>query len=80
MIDSRGRVVGIVTSCATDADGHQLGQAYVKLGHGKRGSELAVYAGSSRAKASDLASLSMGDRAPMPEPITVLTRFPKKRK
>lgn len=78
IVDSRGRVVGIVTSCSVDSDGNQLGQAYVKIGNRSIGNQLAVFAGSGRSKAADLSNLSIGDKAPMPEPITILRRFPKR--
>lgn len=78
IVDSRGRVVGIVTSCSVDSDGNQLGQAYVKIGNRSIGNQLAVFAGSGRSKAKDLSNLSIGDKAPMPEPITILRRFPKR--
>lgn len=78
IVDSRGRVVGIVTSCSIDTEGYQLGQAYLKKEFRKRGTQLAVYAGSARTKAGDFGNLRMGDRAPMPEPITILSRFPKR--
>jgi len=78
IIDTRGRVVGIVTSCSIDSEGYQLGQAYLKKDYRKRGTELGVFAGSARTRAKDFGSLNIGDRAPMPEPITTLTRFPKR--
>ena len=30
VVDERGRIIGIVTSCTPDSDGFQLGQAYLK--------------------------------------------------
>ena len=78
IVDARGRVVGIVTSCSIDRDGYQLGQVYLKKEFRKIGVQLAVFAGSSRAKATSLANLSMGDKTPMPEPVTILRRFPKR--
>ncbi len=78
VIDARGRVVGIVTSCSIDSEGYQLGQVYLKKEHRKRGTTLGVYAGSTRTRAGDFGSLRMGDRAPMPEPITILSRFPRR--
>ncbi len=79
IVDKRGRVVGIVTSCSMDGDGYQLGQAYVKLDFAKKDTALAVFAGSARAKNRDLSTLALGDKTPMPEPLTVLSRFPRRR-
>lgn len=78
IVDARGRVVGIVTSCSIDSDGYQLGHVYLKKEFRKMNTQLAVFAGSARAKMKDLSNMSLGDRAPMPEPITILRRFPKR--
>lgn len=80
IVDARGRVVGVVTSCSVDSDGYQLGQAYLKKDYRKADTQLAVFAGSARAKVSNLAQLGLGDKAPMPEPLTILSRFPKRKK
>jgi glycine hydroxymethyltransferase len=78
-VDGRGRVVGVVTSCSIDSEGYQLGQAYVKDGANDEGTAIAVFCGSSRTKLDkSFGELTLGDRVPMPEPATVLSRFPKK--
>lgn len=78
IVDSRGRVVGIVTSCSIDSEGYQLGQVYLKKEFRKIRTKLSVFAGSARAKSTSLSNLSMGDKTPMPEPVTILRRFPKR--
>jgi glycine hydroxymethyltransferase len=79
IVDGRGRVVGVVTSCSIDSEGYQLGQAYVKDGANDEGTAIAVFCGSSRTKLDkSFGELTLGDRVPMPEPATVLSRFPKK--
>ncbi|MEO1288135.1 MAG: hypothetical protein AAFV93_10235 [Chloroflexota bacterium] len=78
IVDNRGRVVGIVTSCSVDSEGYQLGQVYLKKDYRKRGTQLAVFAGSARAKSTELGALSLGDKTAIPEPITILRRFPKR--
>lgn len=79
IVDARGRVVGLVTSCSVDSEGYQLGQAYLKKEFHAVDTSLALYAGSSRAKTSDLSGLKLGDKAPMPEAIRILSRFPGKK-
>jgi glycine hydroxymethyltransferase len=79
IVDARGRVVGLVTSCSIDSEGYQLGQAYLKHDVSAEGTQLAVFCGAGRTKENKpLAALGLGDRAPMPEPITILSRYPKK--
>lgn len=80
VVDVRGRVVGVVTSCSIDSEGYQLGHVYLKEGLAQAGTVLAVFAGSARSKAAELGSLKMGDKAPMPEPVVILSRFPKRKK
>jgi glycine hydroxymethyltransferase len=80
LVDRRGRVVGIVTSCAIDSEGYQLGQAYVKEAFSAEGTPVGVYSGSARAKALPVSGLKLGDKAPAPEESTILSRFPKRKK
>jgi hypothetical protein len=72
--------VGVVTSCSIDSDGYQLGQAYVKTDHTTEGTPLSVFAGSERARPVEVQGLSLGKRVTVPEPATVLSRFPKRKK
>ncbi|HEX3053711.1 MAG TPA: glycine cleavage system aminomethyltransferase GcvT, partial [Aggregatilineaceae bacterium] len=50
LLDAKGRVVGVVTSCSIDSEGYSLGQAYIKLSHADEGTPLWVYAGAASAK------------------------------
>ncbi len=79
IVNARGRVVGLVTSCNIDADGYQIGQALMERAFRKRGSQLSVFAGAARAKATDYGNLALGKRVKMPEPLTVLSRFPRRK-
>ncbi len=79
IVNARGRVVGIVTSCNIDSEGFQLGQALMQKDFRKRGVKLSVFAGSARTKVASLGNLSIGKRVAMPEPVTILSRFPKRK-
>ncbi len=80
VIDDRGRVIGVVTSCSIDSDGYQLGQAYIKEEFARADTPVAVFAGSASARPGKaLNELSLGDRVPVPEPAVILSRFPKRR-
>ncbi|MCY3778937.1 MAG: serine hydroxymethyltransferase [Chloroflexi bacterium] len=79
IVHPRGRVVGKVTSCNIDSEGYQVGQALMERDFRKPGAQLALYAGTARAKVTDLGQLSLSQRIKVPEPITVLTRFPRRK-
>jgi len=81
LLDAKGRVVGVVTSCSIDSEGYSLGQAYIKVSHADEGTPLWVYAGAASAKPGKaLGELKLGDKGTVPSPATVLSRFPKKAK
>lgn len=77
VVDGRGRVVGLVTSCSVDSNGYQLGHVYLKREFHKRNTQLHVFAGSQRVKMRDISHTTLGDRVIVPEPITILRRFPR---
>jgi glycine hydroxymethyltransferase len=80
VVDKKGKVVGIVTSCSIDTEGYQCGQAYLHQDYTAEGTSVSVFAGSARVKAGKSpGDLTLGDRIPMPEPAIVLSRFPKKK-
>ena len=79
IVDTRGRVVGVVTSCSIDSEGYQLGQAYLKEDYQQEGTPIAIYTGAARLKlAKEFGALSLGDKAPVPSAATVLSRLPKR--
>lgn len=75
--DRRGRVIGVVTSCAMDSDGYQTGLVYLKEEHSQEGTPLLVLTGGLPTAA---ATPRMGDKVSVPDTATVLTRFPVKQK
>ncbi len=80
VVDKKGRVIGVVTSCSIDSDGYQTGQVYLNNEYQTEGTAIAVYAGSGRVKAGKApGELGLGDKVTLPEPATVLSRFPKKK-
>ena len=78
IVSPRGRVVGKVTSCNIDSEGYQVGQALMEIDFRKVGSPLALYAGTARAKTTNLGRLSLSERIKVPEPVTIVTRFPRR--
>lgn len=81
LVDGRGRVVGVVTSCSIDSEGFSLGQAYLRTSHAAEGTPLLVYAGAEKARLKKpFGELAIGDRTVVPSPATVLRRFPRRSK
>jgi glycine hydroxymethyltransferase len=80
ILDPRGRVIGQVTSCALGSEGLHIGLALVKSEFSKPESALLLYANAASTKSDKpLGGLSIGDKAPVAQTATVLTRFPKKK-
>lgn len=77
IMDEQGRVIGKVTSCATDSDGYFLGQAYVNQRYAKKGTLVYIYQDVEKRKGGGLTDLSYGERVALPDTATILRRFPK---
>jgi glycine hydroxymethyltransferase len=76
VVDGRGRVIGVVTSCAVNQEGYLLGQAYLEKKATPEGTPIAVFQGAAKEAGKAPADLRIGDRAIVPTPATVLSRFP----
>jgi glycine hydroxymethyltransferase len=76
VVDRRGRMIGVVTSCAVDRRGYLLGQAYLKREFTAEGTPIAIFQSASKKAGKAPAELSVGDRVAIPTPATVLSRFP----
>lgn len=77
VVDRRGRVIGVVTSCAVDSEGYLLGQAWLERKAAVEGTAIGVFQSAARAPGKAPADLALGDRTPIPTPATVLSRFPR---
>jgi glycine hydroxymethyltransferase len=78
VMDRRGRVVGVVTSCSIDTEGYQTGQVLLKADLSNKGAQYFVYSNAATARnGKSPAELKPGDRTRIPETITVLSRFPR---
>lgn len=74
IVDRRGRVIGVVTSCAVDSEGYLLGQALLELKHAIKGTPIGIFQGA--AEGIEFPSeLSLGDRMSIPTSARVLSRF-----
>jgi len=81
VLDRRGKVIGVVTSCAIDSDGYLLGQAVLPLALSEADTAVSIYqlgGGQRSIRVPD--SVQPGAKLPMPDAATVLTRFPSRKK
>jgi glycine hydroxymethyltransferase len=77
VLDAKGKVVGVVTSCAIDKEGYLTGQAYVDLRSAEENIPIFIFQGAPSQASKAPAELQAGDRVTLPTPATVISRFPK---
>jgi len=77
VLDVKGRVIGVVTSCAIDKDGLLTGQAFIENRYAVEGIPIFVYQGAPKQAAKAPAELTTGDRVTLPVQAEVVSRFPK---
>jgi glycine hydroxymethyltransferase len=77
VMDKKGRVIGVVTSCAVDSEGLLTGLAYVEQKSAEEGMTVSIYQGSPQTIGKIPAELKAGDRIILPTPAVILSRFPK---
>ncbi len=77
VLDRRGRVIGFVTSCAVDRDGLLTGQAFVELKSADEGTQLFIYQSASDKAGKAPDNLKLGERATLPTPAVIVSRFGK---
>jgi glycine hydroxymethyltransferase len=75
VVDEKGRVMGVITSCSIDTEGCRAGQAYVELKYVAEGTPILIFQSASDKAEKAKKGLKMGDRVTLPEEATVLTRF-----
>jgi hypothetical protein len=79
VVTQTGEYIGVVTSCALDVDGYQLGMAYVNRKRSSEGTELRIFPlppGERAAREKDKRELVVGDKVLVAEEAVVLSRFP----
>lgn len=77
VLDRKGKVIGVVTSCAIDMEGFLTGQAYVDLKSAEEGTQIAIYQGAPKAAGKAPAELKVNDRVTLPVAAVIVSRFPK---
>ncbi len=77
VLDLKGRVIGVVTSCAVDSEGLLTGQAFLERKSALEGTPIAVYQSAPKSTGKMPVDLKPGDRVTLPTPALVVSRFPK---
>ncbi|MHC1740893.1 MAG: glycine cleavage system aminomethyltransferase GcvT [Anaerolineaceae bacterium] len=77
VLDLKGKVIGVVTSCAVDKEGYLTGQAYIDQKSAIEGTPIAIFQGASKQTNKAPSDLIEGDRVTLPTTATVVSRFPK---
>jgi glycine hydroxymethyltransferase len=77
VLDAKGKVIGVVTSCAIDKEGYLTGLAYLDKKSTAEGTPISVFQSAPKQAGKAPVDLVDGDRVNLPTPATVLPRFPK---
>jgi glycine hydroxymethyltransferase len=77
VLDQKGRMIGMVTSCSIDSDGFLTGQAFIEMKYAVDGTPVMIYQSASKQSGKAPADLKTGDRVSLPTPATIVSRFPK---
>lgn len=77
VMDVKGRVIGMVTSCAIDKDGLLTGQAYIEVRYAIEGTPIYIFQGAPKLSGKAPADLTVGDKVTLPAHAEVVSRFPK---
>jgi glycine hydroxymethyltransferase len=77
VLDKKGRMIGVVTSCAVDSEGFLTGQAYLDKSSAIEETPLFIYQGKPAEQSKAPVDLDNGDRVTLPTPAKVVSRFPK---
>ncbi len=77
VLDKKGKVIGVVTSCAIDSEGFLTGQAYIEEKSNEDGAVIYIYQGAPDNIGKQPNQLTQGDRVKLPSPALIISRFAK---
>jgi len=77
VIDSKGRTIGFVTSCAIDSNGYLTGQAFVDKKAAVEGTKIFIFQNAPNWRHNPPAQLTSGDRVALPGAATIVSRYMK---
>jgi glycine hydroxymethyltransferase len=79
VVSLKGHVIGKVTSCSIDTEGHLVGQAYIKSVHAEPGTPIAVFQTTRVWASKPRDALDVGDQVQLHDRGVILSRFRKRR-
>jgi glycine hydroxymethyltransferase len=79
VVSLKGRVVGKITSCSIDTEGHLVGQVYVKTKQAEPDTIIAVFQTTQAWSSKRRQDLKIDDRVQLHDRAVILSRFMKKR-
>jgi len=79
VVSLKGRVVGKVTSCSIDTEGHLIGQVYIKTDHSRPGTPIAVFQTTHAWTSKPRDALNVDDRVQLHDRAVILSRFMARR-
>jgi glycine hydroxymethyltransferase len=77
VLDQKGRVVGVVTSCAIDSEGFLTGQVFIDEKLAVEGTPISIFQSAPKTAGMAPVELKPGDRVTLPTPAAIVSRFPK---
>ena len=81
VFNKKGQVIGYVTSCTFVEQDHQIGLAYIKNQYIVPKTEIGILNIPKKDSAPKaIGELKMGNKFPVPDWATIITRFPKRKK
>ncbi len=75
VLNDKGKVIGVVTSCAVDSDEFLTGQAFIERLSSADGTPLYIYQNASEAEDIGVTNLERGKRISLPSKAFVVSRF-----
>jgi glycine hydroxymethyltransferase len=78
VVSLRGRVIGKVTSCSIDTEGHLVGQAYLKADYAEPGTTMALFQTTHAWSGKPRDALKIGDTVQLHDRAVILSRFLKR--
>ena len=77
VLNIKGKVIGVVTSCAADKDGWITGLALVDQKESVEGTQLLIYQNCEKTSLKEPGVLKTGDKMTLPGAAVIISRYPK---